>query len=114
MGGAGLSDHEQRALSEIEAQLKGDRSLNRRLRSASLRQRIVTACGLGALTVALLVAAAITVAQPLIWSFAAAWILTVVMSLPLIGQWVRRRWQLRDHSPRREPQDPQSRSGPVR
>lgn len=96
MDGAGLSDREQRALSAIEAHLKGDRSLDRILRSAHRRHRTALACGLGAVTVALLVAASVTVSQPLIWGFAAAWILTVFTALPLIGQWVRRRWQLRD------------------
>ena len=96
MDGAGLSDREQRALSAIEAELKGDRSFDRILRSTRRRNRIVAACLLAAVTVALLVAASVTVAQPLIWAFAAAWILTVFTALPLIGQWIHRRWQNRD------------------
>ncbi|MFD9333257.1 DUF3040 domain-containing protein [Streptomyces sp. NPDC060028] len=103
MDGAGLSDREQRALSAIEAQLKGDRSLDRSLgrfvRSAHRRRRTAAACLLGALTVALLIAASITVAEPLIWGFAATWILTVVLALPLLGQWARRRWLRRDRTP---------------
>jgi membrane protein YdbS with pleckstrin-like domain len=91
----GLSDRERRALSAIETELKGDRALERLLRSASLRHRTVAACLLGAVTVALLVAASITVSQPLIWGFAAAWTLTVVVALPLVTAWVRRRWQRR-------------------
>ncbi|MET9319145.1 DUF3040 domain-containing protein [Streptomyces sp. NPDC003038] len=100
MDGAGLSDREQRALSAIEAHLKGDRSLDRILRSAPRRHRLVAACLLGAVTVALLVAASVTVAQPLIWGFAAAWILTVVTALPLVAQSVRRRWQRRERAGR--------------
>lgn len=98
MDGAGLSDHEQRALSAIEAQLKRDRSLDRILRSAHLRHRTGVACLLGAVTVALFVAASVTVSAPLIWGFAAAWMLTVVTALPLLGQWVQRRWQRRDRA----------------
>ncbi|MFD5512078.1 DUF3040 domain-containing protein [Streptomyces sp. NPDC059761] len=102
MDGAGLSDHERRALSAIEADLEADRSLQRILRSAHTRPRYrtVAACLLGAVTVALLVAAAITVSLPLIWGFAAAWTLTVVLALPLVGQSIRRRWQRREHAER--------------
>ncbi|MGW0367142.1 DUF3040 domain-containing protein [Streptomyces sp. NPDC002990] len=101
MDGAGLSDREQRALSAIEAHLKGDRSLDRILRSAPPRRhRLVAACLLGAVTVALLVAASVTVAPPLIWGFAGAWILTVVTALPLVVQAVQRRWQRRDRAGR--------------
>ncbi|MFE5539819.1 DUF3040 domain-containing protein [Streptomyces sp. NPDC056492] len=100
MDGAGLSDHERRALSEIEADLKADHSLQRILRAAHTRprHRAVAACLLGAATLALLVAAAVTVSLPLIWGFAAAWTLTVVLALPLVGQWIRRRWQRREHA----------------
>ncbi|MGW0390637.1 DUF3040 domain-containing protein [Streptomyces sp. NPDC003042] len=101
MDGAGLSDREQRALSAIEAQLKGDRSLDRVLRSANRGRRILAACLLGVVTVILLIAASVTVAQPLIWGFAAAWILTVCTALPLIAQWAHRRWQLRDRTAQR-------------
>ncbi|GGZ64302.1 DUF3040 domain-containing protein [Streptomyces subrutilus] len=100
MDGAGLSDREQRALSAIEAHLKGDRSLDRRLRSVPGRHRLLAACLLGAVTVGLLVAASVTVAQPLIWAFAAAWLLTVLTALPLVGRWVRRHWQLRERAGR--------------
>ncbi|MEV6684282.1 DUF3040 domain-containing protein [Streptomyces sp. NPDC051130] len=102
MDGAGLSDRERRALSAIEAQLKGDRSLDRRLRSGHRRHHAVAACLLGGLTVALLIAASVTVSQPLIWAFAATWIVTVVTALPLLGQWIRRRWQQRDRTLGRE------------
>ncbi|MFF4099369.1 DUF3040 domain-containing protein [Streptomyces sp. NPDC001903] len=102
MDGAGLSDHERRALSAIEADLEADRSLQRVLRAAHTRprHRAAAACLLGALTVGLLVAAAVTVSLPLIWGFAAAWTLTVVLALPLAGQWIRRRWQRREHDAR--------------
>ncbi|MEU8462088.1 DUF3040 domain-containing protein [Streptomyces sp. NPDC029003] len=100
MDGAGLSDREQRALSAIEADLRSDRSLDRILRSAHRRHRTLGACALGVLTVALLIAASVTVAQPLIWGFAAAWILTVFAALPPAAEWARRRWQLRERGPR--------------
>ncbi|MFC9292638.1 DUF3040 domain-containing protein [Streptomyces sp. NPDC057011] len=105
MDGAGLSDRERRALSAIEAQLKSDRSLDRLLRSAHLRHRTATACLLGAVTVALLVAASVTVSQPLIWAFAAAWMLTVATALPLVGRWVHRRWQRRERTARQQAPD---------
>ncbi|MFJ6793305.1 DUF3040 domain-containing protein [Streptomyces sp. NPDC091268] len=112
MDGAGLSDRERRVLSAIEAHLKGDRSPGRSwdrfvrprpfLRSPHRRRRVAAACALGALTAALLIAASITVSQPLIWGFAAAWILTVATALPLLGQWARRRWQRRDRAPQHQ------------
>lgn len=105
MDGAGLSDREERAFSAIEAQLRQDRSLERMLRSTPRRHRIVAACLLGAVTAALFVAASVTVSQPLIWAFAAAWTLTVVTALPLIGRWLLRHWQGRDHTPGRNPDD---------
>lgn len=99
MDGAGLSDREQRALGEIEDGLKADRSdrsLDRLLRSLGQGHRTAWAAALlGALALALLVAASVTVSQPLIWAFAAVWTLTVVTCLPLLGRWCRRRWQRR-------------------
>ncbi|MEU8843459.1 DUF3040 domain-containing protein [Streptomyces roseus] len=102
MDGAGLSDQERRALSAIEADLKADRSLQRILRAAHTRprHRVLAACLLAALTLVLLVAAAVTVSLPLIWGFAAAWTLTVVLALPLVGRWIRRRWQRHEHAGR--------------
>ncbi|MFI1645350.1 DUF3040 domain-containing protein [Streptomyces avidinii] len=94
MDGAGLSDREQRALSAIEAELKGDRSLDRILRSTShRRQRIVAAWLLGALAAALFVAASVTVSRLLIWVFAAVWTAAVILALPPAIQWLRRRGQ---------------------
>ncbi|MFI0202793.1 MULTISPECIES: DUF3040 domain-containing protein [Streptomyces] len=94
MDGAGLSDREQRALSAIEAELKGDRSLDRILRSTSHRRhRIVAAWLLGAVAAALFVAASVTVSRLLIWAFAAVWTVTVILALPLAVQWLRRRGQ---------------------
>ncbi|MFD3807843.1 DUF3040 domain-containing protein [Streptomyces sp. NPDC058619] len=103
MDGAGLSDREQRAFSAIEAQLRQDRPLDRMLRSAPRRHRIVVACLLGTVTAALFVAASVTVSQPLIWAFAATWTLTVVTALPLLGRWLLRHWQRRDHTAGRNP-----------
>ncbi|KMO95479.1 DUF3040 domain-containing protein [Streptomyces roseus] len=102
MDGAGLSDQERRALSAIEADLRADRSLQRILRAARTRprHRALAACLLAGVTLALLVAAAVTVSLPLIWGFAAAWTLTVVLALPLVGRWIRRRWQRHEHAGR--------------
>ena len=100
MDGAGLSDREQRALSAIEAELKGDRSLDRILRSTShRRQRTVAAWLLGAVAAVLFVAASVTVSRLLIWVFAVVWTSAVILALPLVGQWLRRRRQGRDHTP---------------
>ncbi|MGW6577391.1 DUF3040 domain-containing protein [Streptomyces sp. NPDC054945] len=91
MDGAGLSDREQRALSAIEAELKGDRSLDRILRSTSHRRlRTVAAWLLGAGAAVLFVAASISVSRLLIWVFAAVWTAAVILALPLVGQWLRR------------------------
>lgn len=98
MDGGGLSDRERRALSAIEAHLKTDRSLDRLLRSAHLRHRAFAACGLAAVSLVLLIAASVTVSEPLIWAFAGVWALTVVTALPLAAQWVRRRWQRRERA----------------
>ncbi|WP_327266225.1 DUF3040 domain-containing protein [Streptomyces sp. NBC_01232] len=94
MDGAGLSDREQRALSAIEAELKGDRSLDRILRSTSHRRhRTVAAWLLGAVAVALFVAASVTVSRLLLWAFAAVWTAAALLALPLVTQWLRRRGQ---------------------
>ncbi|MFE2146511.1 DUF3040 domain-containing protein [Streptomyces sp. NPDC059456] len=97
MDGAGLSDHERRAFSAIAADLKNDPSFERHLRSVHTRahHRTLAACLLGAVTLVLLVAAAVTVSLPLIWGFAAAWTLTVVLALPPAGRWVGRRLRRR-------------------
>ncbi len=105
MDGAGLSDREQRAFSAIEAQLRQDRSLDRLMRSAPRRHRVVAACLLGAVTAALFVAASVTVSQALMWAFAATWTLTVVTALPLLGRWLLRHWQQRDRTTGRNPDD---------
>ncbi|MFF4263787.1 DUF3040 domain-containing protein [Streptomyces virginiae] len=103
MDGAGLSDREQRALSAIEAELKGDRSLDRILRSTShRRRRTVAAWLLGAVAAVLFVAASVTVSRLLIWLFAAVWTSAVILALPLVGQWLRRRRQRVDRTERTE------------
>ncbi|MFJ7586558.1 DUF3040 domain-containing protein [Streptomyces sp. NPDC097617] len=101
MDGAGLSDREQRALSAIEAELKGDRSLDRILRSTSHRRlRIVAAWLLGVVAAVLFVAASVTVSRVVIWVFAAVWTVAVILALPLVGQWFRRRGQRRGRADR--------------
>ncbi|MFJ9591592.1 DUF3040 domain-containing protein [Streptomyces virginiae] len=82
MDGTGLSDREQRALSAIEAELRGDRALDRMMRSGRRRRRAAWAGLWAAVTATLFVAASVTVSEALLWGCAAAWVLTVVTALP--------------------------------
>jgi hypothetical protein len=109
MDGAGLSDHEQRILSEIESRLQTDASLERRLRtmrwgrsmphpstrmpriSRMFRPSGLLLTLLGSLSLILLIAAAVSTGPLLIWAFAAAWGLTVLVGLRLAVRWSRRR-----------------------
>ncbi|MEU4352968.1 DUF3040 domain-containing protein [Streptomyces virginiae] len=91
MDGAGLSDREQRALSAIEAELKGDRGLDRMMRSGRRRRRAAWAGVWAAVTTALFVAASVTVSEALLWSCSAAWVLTVVTALPPAVEWAHHR-----------------------
>ncbi|MFE9257415.1 DUF3040 domain-containing protein [Streptomyces sp. NPDC006879] len=96
MDGPGLSDHEQRMLSEIESELRADRGLDFSLRT--MRRRL-GAPGetllLGLLTVGtlvLLVAAGLSRGPVLIWVFAIVWTAVFVAAVPLLGRlWRRRR-----------------------
>lgn len=102
MDGAGLSDHEQRILSEIESELQTDSSLERSLRTMRWGQRqphpwtrMFRANGLllavlGSVSLTLLIAAVATTAPVLLWAFAAAWALTVLVALRLAARWSRR------------------------
>jgi hypothetical protein len=102
MDGAGLSDHEQRILSEIESELRGDPALERRLRTMRwgcslphpatrmFRLNGLVLAVLGLVSVTLLIAAAATTVPLLIWAFAAAWGLTVLVALRLTVRWSRR------------------------
>ncbi|APU43626.1 MULTISPECIES: DUF3040 domain-containing protein [unclassified Streptomyces] len=90
MDGAGLSDREQRALAAIEAELRGDRALDRMLRSGRRRRRAVWAGVWAAVTAALFVAASAAVSEALLWGCAAALALTVVTALPPAVERVRR------------------------
>ncbi|MEU7296996.1 DUF3040 domain-containing protein [Streptomyces exfoliatus] len=96
---ARLSERERRILAEIEEQLDQDEPLAHRLRTmrraprlplrpASAARRRMTA--LGALSLTLLVLAVATEAPPLIWAFAATWVLTLVTLLRLVVRWSRR------------------------
>ncbi|MER5741075.1 MULTISPECIES: DUF3040 domain-containing protein [unclassified Streptomyces] len=100
MDEARLSAYERRVLAEIEEDLSADDRLARRMagRRPSLRPhlpRITVRGGLaaavfGAATLALLVLAAATSAPALIWGFAAAWVVTLVLLLRLVVRWTRR------------------------
>lgn len=102
MDGAGLSDHEQRILSEIESQLQGDSSLERKLRTMHWGRSLphpstrmfkpngLLLAFLGLVSLILLIAAVATTAPVLIWAFATAWALTVVVALRLAVRWSRR------------------------
>ncbi|WP_411108991.1 DUF3040 domain-containing protein [Streptomyces sp. c-19] len=101
---ARLSERERRILAEIEEQLDQDEPLAHRLRAmrrgprlprrpASTARRRMTALGvaaLGALSLTLLVLAVATEAPPLIWAFAATWVLTLVILLRLVVRWSKR------------------------
>ncbi|WP_274555513.1 DUF3040 domain-containing protein [Streptomyces spiramyceticus] len=102
MDGAGLSDHEQRILAEIEGKLQGDdQTLDRRLRTmrsrhlphippVRIRARGLAICLMGAISAALLIAASTTVKPAFLWAFAAAWIITFVSAVPVFGRWCLR------------------------
>jgi hypothetical protein len=101
MDGAGLSDHEQRILSEIESGLRGDSSLERRLRTMRwgppiprpstrvFRLNGLALALLGSVSLTLLITAGVTAAPSLIWAFAAVWGLTVVVAVRLVCRWSR-------------------------
>ncbi|GHF96385.1 DUF3040 domain-containing protein [Streptomyces hydrogenans] len=103
-----LSAYERRVLAEIEEELSADDHLARRMagRRPSLRPRLprprlprhrITVRGgpaaavLGAATLTLLVLAVATSTPALIWGFAAAWMLTLILLLRLVLRWTRRR-----------------------
>ncbi|GAA3379310.1 hypothetical protein GCM10020367_62330 [Streptomyces sannanensis] len=102
MDGAGLSDHEQRILSEIESDLQGDETLDRRMRTMRWGHPVphlptrmpkpsgLTVSLLGALSLTLLIAAVVTTAQALIWAFAVVWAVTVLGAFQLVCCWMKR------------------------
>ncbi|MFC9262937.1 DUF3040 domain-containing protein [Streptomyces hydrogenans] len=103
MDEARLSAYERRVLAEMEEELSADDHLARRMagRRPSLRPRLprhrITVRGgpaaavLGAATLTLLVLAVATSTPALIWGFAAAWVLTLILLLRLVVRWTRRR-----------------------
>ncbi|WP_282692758.1 DUF3040 domain-containing protein [Streptomyces sp. CC208A] len=96
-----LSAYERRVLAEIEEDLSADSGLARRMAghrpSPHLPRPRITLRGglgaalLGATTLTLLVLAVATSAPALVWGFAAAWVLTLVLLLRLVVRWTRRR-----------------------
>ncbi|MFF1508660.1 DUF3040 domain-containing protein [Streptomyces sp. NPDC058326] len=106
MDEARLSERERRILAEIEERLDQDERLARRLRPTRGGRRpfprpalgarrgptVLGLCALGAVTLSLLVLAVATEAPLMIWAFAAAWVVTLVVLLRrLVVRWSRRR-----------------------
>ncbi|GHJ95929.1 hypothetical protein SNE510_54480 [Streptomyces sp. NE5-10] len=102
MDEARLSAYERRVLAEIEEELSADGHLARRMagrrpfhRPRLPRPRVparggLAAATLGAATLVLLVLAVATSTPALIWGFAAAWALTLILLLRLVVRWTRR------------------------
>jgi hypothetical protein len=94
-----LPDHEQRALEQIEAALRRDRRLDRRLRTLRLRRRPKPAPIAGyqprAGTVGVLLTVSVTLmvigirtSDPgVVWAFAALWPLTLYGVFRLLCRW---------------------------
>ncbi|MCB5165363.1 DUF3040 domain-containing protein [Streptomyces bambusae] len=95
MDGSGLSDRERQELRAIETELAHDRTLAQLMRRPDTRRTVWALCVLGPVSLALFLAACLTVTEPVIWAFAGSWMLTVAAALPLVGHWWRRRWQRR-------------------
>ncbi|TJZ96307.1 DUF3040 domain-containing protein [Actinacidiphila oryziradicis] len=101
MGGAGLSDREQRLLSEIEAALRKDGAVDRSLRTLRLstrrhlweeirRPHAVLVAALAAASLCLLVAGSLTSVAALIWVSAGMWLATLLMGFGLLRKWTGR------------------------
>ncbi|MER7515689.1 DUF3040 domain-containing protein [Streptomyces sp. NPDC126499] len=96
-GGARLSPRERRILAEIEHDLRADDSLARTLVAGRPPARTgrhavpVAVAVLGPATAILFVAAVATGSPALLWSFAAAWVLTAAGALDLLLRWSGRR-----------------------
>ncbi|MFI8372324.1 DUF3040 domain-containing protein [Streptomyces sp. NPDC085466] len=95
-----LSAYERRVLAEIEEDLSADGGLARRMTGHRPARRLPAppagrlgapaAAVLGAATLTLLVLAVATSAPALIWSFATAWVVTLILLLRLVVRWTRR------------------------
>ncbi|MGW4779051.1 DUF3040 domain-containing protein [Streptomyces filamentosus] len=95
-----LSAYERRVLAEIEEDLGADTGLARRMAGhrPSLRPPrprptwlgATAAAVLGAVTLSLLVLAVATSSPGLVWGFAAAWVVTLLLLLRLVVRWARR------------------------
>ncbi|MFG2026587.1 DUF3040 domain-containing protein [Streptomyces sp. NPDC048825] len=94
-----LPDREQRILEDIEADLRRDRRLRRRLRTlrikrrlnpawiADYRPRVPTVALLLAMSVVLMVVGIRTSEPAVIWAFAALWPLTLFGLFRLLCRW---------------------------
>ncbi|MET9968212.1 DUF3040 domain-containing protein [Streptomyces sp. NPDC006356] len=91
----GLSRHEKRALAEIEAALRSDEILDRSLRTMHLtvrhrlwevirRPRGMFVAGLAVTCLCLLIAAGATSGATVIWAFAGAWLVTLLIGFSLL------------------------------
>ncbi|GAA3779880.1 DUF3040 domain-containing protein [Streptomyces phyllanthi] len=97
-----LPDHEQRALEQIEAALRRDRRLDRRLRTLRLRRcpdlapiaayrpRVGTVGIWLTLSVTLMILGIRTSEPWLIWTFAAVWPVTLYGVFRLLCRWSER------------------------
>ncbi|MFD8011441.1 DUF3040 domain-containing protein [Streptomyces sp. NPDC058955] len=100
MDEARLSAYERRVLAEIEEDLSADDGLARRMAGHRPALRLprprltgrgrLGALALGAATLALLVLAVATASPALVWAFAAAWVVTLILVLRLVVRWTRR------------------------
>ncbi|MFF6788019.1 DUF3040 domain-containing protein [Streptomyces filamentosus] len=97
---ARLSAYERRVLAEIEEGLGADTDLVRRMAGRRPSPRLprprpawrggTAAAVLGAVTLSLLVLAVATSSPGLVWGFAAAWVVTLLLLLRLVVRWARR------------------------
>lgn len=104
MDGPELSRQERIILNDIEQDLRADQLLDRRLRTLRrgirpwaspwnwARRHPAGLCTglLGAACAALLVCAVATSSPPLVWAFAAVWVITLVSLIRLAIGWCRR------------------------
>lgn len=94
-----LPDHEQRILDQMEADLRRDRRLRRRLRTLRMKRRLnparvadyqpraATVALLSVVSVVLMVVGIRTSEPVVIWAFAALWPLTLFGVFRLLCRW---------------------------
>ncbi|WP_431947047.1 DUF3040 domain-containing protein [Actinacidiphila sp. bgisy167] len=103
MEGSGLTEHERRALAEIEARMRDDDVLERQLRTLRLepeprpgpadllrRPRALLLILLAVVSLGLLIASTVTTLLAVVCAFVATWLLTLVVAVRLPGSGRRR------------------------